>query len=47
MKLNTLSMVHEFLKQNVREGMFCIDATAGKGRDTALLCKLVGKNGLV
>jgi len=47
MKLNTLGMVHEFLKQNVREGMFCIDATAGKGRDTALLCQLVGKSGHV
>lgn len=47
MKLNTLSMVHEFLKKNVREGMSCIDATAGKGRDTALLCQLVGKNGHV
>ena len=47
MKLNTLSMVHEFLKQNVQEGMSCIDATAGKGRDTALLCQLVGKSGHV
>ena len=37
MQLNTLGVVHEFLKQNVREGAFCIDATAGKGRDTALL----------
>lgn len=47
MKLNTLSVVHEFLKQNVREGAFCIDATAGKGRDTALLCQLAGKSGRV
>lgn len=47
MKLNTLVMVHKFLNQNVREGMFCIDATAGKGRDTALLCQLVGKRGHV
>lgn len=28
MELNTLSIVHGFLKQNVREGMFFIDATA-------------------
>lgn len=47
MQLNTLSMVHEFLKQHVRPGAFCIDATAGKGRDTALLCRLVGRSGRV
>ena len=37
MQLNTLSMVHEFLRRTVKPGDFCIDATAGKGRDTALL----------
>ena len=47
MQLNTLSMVHEFLKQHVRPGAFCIDATAGKGRDTALLCRLTGETGRV
>ena len=47
MQLNTLSMVHEFLKQHVRPGAFCIDATAGKGRDTALLCRLAGDTGRV
>lgn len=47
MQLNTLGVVHEFLKQNVREGAFCIDATAGKGRDTALLCRLAGERGRV
>ena len=47
MQLNTLSMVHEFLKQHVRPGAVCIDATAGKGRDTALLCRLTGKTGRV
>ena len=46
-QLNTLSMVHEFLRQHVREGAFCIDATAGKGRDTALLCRLAGERGRV
>ena len=40
MQLNTLSMVHEFLRRTVKPGDFCIDATAGKGRDTALLCRL-------
>ena len=47
MQLNTLSMVHEFLKQHVTFGAFCIDATAGKGRDTTLLCRLVGETGRV
>jgi len=47
MQLNTLSMVHAFLRQHVRSGTFCIDATAGKGRDTALLCRLAGENGHV
>ena len=46
-RLNTLSMVHEFLRQHVGEGAFCIDATAGKGRDTALLCRLAGERGHV
>ena len=47
MQLNTLSMVHEFLRQHVAPGAFCIDATAGKGRDTALLCRLAGETGRV
>lgn len=47
MQLNTLSMVHSFLKQHVQPGAFCIDATAGKGRDTALLCRLTGPAGRV
>lgn len=47
MQLNTLSMVHEFLGRYVKAGAFCIDATAGKGRDTALLCRLAGETGRV
>ena len=47
MQLNTLSMVHEFLRRTVKPGDFCIDATAGKGRDTALLCRLTGDAGRV
>lgn len=47
MQLNTLGLVHEFLKQHVRPGAVCIDATAGKGRDTALLCRLAGETGRV
>ena len=47
MQLNTLAMVHDFLRAHVRPGAFCIDATAGKGRDTALLCRLAGETGRV
>ena len=47
MQLNTLSIVHRFLEQSVKPGSFCIDATAGKGRDTALLCRLAGEMGRV
>ena len=47
MKLNTLALVHEVLSRHVQPGAFCIDATAGKGRDTALLCRLAGPEGTV
>ena len=47
MQLNTLGVVHEFLRRSVAPGAFCIDATAGKGRDTALLCRLAGPTGRV
>lgn len=47
MQLNTLAMIHDFLRQQVKPGDFCIDATAGKGRDTALLCRLTGDAGRV
>lgn len=45
--MNTLSVVHDVLRRTVRPGDLCIDATAGKGRDTALLCRLTGENGRV
>ena len=47
MLLNTLAMVHDFLRRHVRPGAVCIDATAGRGRDTALLCRLAGPEGRV
>ncbi len=47
MQLNTLGVVHDFLRRFVQPGSFCIDATAGKGRDTALLCQLAGESGHV
>lgn len=38
---------HHFIKNHVKEGDFCIDATAGNGNDTLLLCQLVGETGKV
>lgn len=46
-QLNTLGLAHRFLEEHVRPGDFCIDATAGRGRDTAFLCRLVGPQGRV
>lgn len=45
--LNTLTLAHRFLEEQVRPGAFCIDATAGRGRDTAFLCSLAGPQGKV
>ena len=36
-----------FIKEHVQIGDVCIDATAGNGNDTLLLCELVGKEGKV
>ena len=38
---------HHFIKEHVQRGDCCIDATAGNGNDTQLLCELVGENGKV
>ena len=45
--LNTIGVAHRFLSEHIRPGDFCIDATAGRGRDTAFLCRLVGESGHV
>lgn len=45
--LNALGLSHQFMAAHIREGAFCIDATAGKGRDTLFLCQLVGESGRV
>lgn len=39
--------VHSVLQSSIEEGDFCIDATAGKGKDTLFLCENVGENGRV
>ena len=45
--LNTLAVAHRFISEHVKPGDFCIDATAGRGHDTAFLCSLVGDTGKV
>ena len=45
--LNTLTLAHRFIREHVGPGAFCIDATAGRGYDTALLCELAGPSGRV
>ena len=45
--MNTLTIAHEFLRRRIQPGAFCIDATAGRGKDTALLCRLAGPAGQV
>lgn len=47
MKLNTLKLAHQWMSEHIKEGDFCIDATAGRGFDTAFLCELVGHQGKV
>lgn len=45
--LNSLGLTHRFMAEHIRPGDFCIDATAGRGRDTLFLCRLVGDTGRV
>ncbi len=44
---SALNIAHKFIRENVKEGDICIDATAGRGNDTALLCELAGNSGKV
>lgn len=39
--------VHHFIREHVKDGDFCIDATMGNGNDTALLSRLSGGAGKV
>lgn len=39
--------IHHFVREHVKEGSLCIDATMGNGNDTALLSKLAGSSGKV
>lgn len=47
LSFSALEWAHKFIREQVREGDLCIDATAGRGNDTALLCELVGETGHV
>lgn len=45
--MNALSIVHGVVASHLRQGDRCIDATCGRGYDTAFLCKCVGPQGEV
>ena len=38
-------LAHEFLEKHIKPGDICLDCTAGRGKDTAFLCSLVGESG--
>lgn len=44
---NALDISKRVIAAHVKEGDLCIDATAGRGNDTAFLCELTGERGLV
>ena len=41
------SWCHHFIREHIKVGDTCIDATIGNGHDTELLCALVGESGKV
>lgn len=45
--LNALGFSHQWIRAFVAPGDCCIDATAGRGRDTLFLAELVGEEGKV
>lgn len=44
---SALQLAHKIIAEHVRAGDICIDATAGRGKDTAFLCSIVGESGRV
>ena len=46
-ELNALEICHRYLRGMVRRSGVYVDATAGRGRDTELLCRLAGAAGVV
>lgn len=47
MRISVVDWTHQFLKQYVKEGDICIDATVGNGGDMLFLAQLAGKSGSV
>ena len=47
LSFGALDIVRHIIKETVHEGDLCIDATAGRGRDTLFLASLVGDGGHV
>ena len=45
--MRALDLVHDTIKKYVKTGSICIDATMGRGYDTAYLASLVGETGKV
>ena len=45
--MRALDLVHDTIKKYVKAGSICIDATMGRGYDTAFLASLVGDSGKV
>ena len=44
---SALDIISKVIREHVKEGDLCIDATAGRGNDTAMLAELVGPEGHV
>ncbi len=44
---SALQIIHQILEQHIQPGDLCIDATAGRGRDTLFLSGLAGISGHV
>ena len=38
---------HRMIREHIKEGDCCVDATAGNGNDTEFLCRLTGADGKV
>ncbi len=44
---SALQIIHKVLQEHIQPGDLCIDATAGRGKDTLFLAELVGEAGHV
>lgn len=45
--VNTIYLLQKYIQLSIKVDSFCIDATAGKGKDTVFLANLVGEKGHV